>query len=77
MGLFGLKIGWDLARDFLTEAVLTVLLPDFLYRAVTATTLSAVLFILLVICSSFTTLKREFVWLYDIFFSRRHSPLMI
>jgi hypothetical protein len=30
IGLFGLKIGWDIARAFLTEAVLMILLPDFL-----------------------------------------------
>jgi hypothetical protein len=31
MGLFGLKISWDVARAFLTEAVLMVLPPDLLY----------------------------------------------
>jgi hypothetical protein len=30
MRLFGLKIGWDMARVFLTEAALTVSPPDFL-----------------------------------------------
>jgi hypothetical protein len=29
--LFGLKIGWDVARAFLTVAALVVLPPDFLY----------------------------------------------
>jgi hypothetical protein len=28
--LFGFKIGWDITRAFLTEAVLMILLPDFL-----------------------------------------------
>jgi hypothetical protein len=31
MGLFGLKIGWDVARAFLTEAALIVLPLDLLY----------------------------------------------
>jgi hypothetical protein len=31
MGLFGLKIGWDVARAFLKEAALTVLPLDLLY----------------------------------------------
>jgi hypothetical protein len=33
MGLFGLKIGWDVARAFLTEAVLTVLPLDSVYSS--------------------------------------------
>jgi hypothetical protein len=31
MQLFGLKIGWDIARAFLAEAALTVLPPDLVY----------------------------------------------
>jgi hypothetical protein len=31
MGLFSLKISWDVARAFLMEAALMVLLPDLLY----------------------------------------------
>ncbi len=31
MGLLGLKIGWDVARAFLTEAALTVSPPDLRY----------------------------------------------
>jgi hypothetical protein len=31
IGLFGLKIGWDVVRAFLKEAALTVLPPDLLY----------------------------------------------
>jgi hypothetical protein len=30
IGLFGLKIGWDIVRAFLKEAASTVLLPDLL-----------------------------------------------
>jgi hypothetical protein len=31
IGLFGLKIGWDVVKAFLKEASLTVLPPDILY----------------------------------------------
>jgi hypothetical protein len=31
MRLFGLKIGWDVAKAFLTDAALTILPLDFLY----------------------------------------------
>jgi hypothetical protein len=33
MSLIGLKIGWDVARAFVIEAVLTVSPPDLLYSA--------------------------------------------
>jgi hypothetical protein len=31
IGLFGLKIGWDIVKAFLKKAPLTVLPPDLLY----------------------------------------------
>jgi hypothetical protein len=45
MGLFGLKIGWDVARAFLTEAASTALSPDT--AGALATTMSVVLVIVL------------------------------
>jgi hypothetical protein len=31
IGLFGVKIGWDVVKAFLKEAALTVLPPDLVY----------------------------------------------
>jgi hypothetical protein len=72
MGICSLKIGWDVARAFLMEFALIVLSLDFSYcPAVTATPTLAVLYIhnFGYFLLSFTVLKREFLWLYVIFFS--------
>ncbi len=52
MECFGLNIGWDITRDFLMEAALTGLPPNFLYTAVTATTMFSSI-LLFFVCKSF------------------------
>jgi hypothetical protein len=61
MGLFDLKISWDVARAFLTEAALTVLSPDFLYILAMANMTSVILLVILVIFLSLTALMIQFV----------------
>jgi hypothetical protein len=69
MGLFGLEIGWNVARAFLMEAALTALLPDFLYSGGSAT--SVVLFIISLFLHLFQ------LWLLDILLLHMLSPPII
>jgi hypothetical protein len=58
MRLFGLKIGCNVARSFLTKAALMVLLLDLNTAAAAETMMSAVVFVFF---SSFTALTIQFV----------------
>ncbi len=58
MRLFGLKIGWNVARSFLTEAALMVFLLDLNTAAAAETMMLAVVFVFF---SSFTALTIQFV----------------
>jgi hypothetical protein len=49
IGLVGLKISWDVARAFLTEAAWTVLPLDFLNASGDTNRTSAVFYVILVI----------------------------
>ncbi len=61
IGLFGLKISWDVARAFLKEAALTVLPPDLLYSGGDGNHKIGGLFRRFVVFSSFTALLIKFV----------------
>ncbi len=56
IGLFGLKISWDVARAFLKEAALTVSPPDLLYSGDDGNHDVGGLFRRFVVFSSFTAL---------------------
>jgi hypothetical protein len=60
-GLFGLKIGWDVARAFLKEAVLTVLPPDLPYSGGDGNHDVGGLFRRFVVFLSFTALLVKFI----------------
>jgi hypothetical protein len=69
MGLFGLKISRDVDRASLTVALLMVSLPDFLCSRCDGNHDVGSPFRHFGIFSSFSSLKKEFCWLYDMFLS--------
>jgi hypothetical protein len=70
MGLFGLKINWDMAWAFLVNAALMVSLPDFPNSGSASNHNLRSPFCHFGYFSSFTALKREFIRLYNIFLSQ-------